>query len=184
MPERPRPTAIDYVVVALNPALVMILVGSLIYFLVEMFYQGQYPERLHFCLTMFVFAAVLIARISMDEGREHAAPFGIALGIMICLAMHQFVTYKGTNLEQVGWLINYGLIALAWWCADRLTWDCTLVDESQDASGEGLLQTVGLDAADEETAKPQKGAAKEEKKSRSTVSEPPTDSILPPEHDS
>ena len=27
----------------------------------------------------------------------------------------------------------------------QLTWDCTLIDETQDASGEGLLQTVGLD---------------------------------------
>ena len=42
-------------------------------------------------------------------------------------------------------LINIGLMGLIWYCAHKLTWDCTMVDESQDASGEGLLQRLGLD---------------------------------------
>jgi hypothetical protein len=145
MARRLQPTLMDYVVIAINPALIMVLITSLVYFLLEMFYQGEYPERLHFCLTMFVFAAVLIARISMEEGWERAAPFGIALAAAIALAMHQFVKYDGSKWEAVGWMINYSLIGLIWWCAIQLTWDCTLIDESQDASGEGLLQTVGLD---------------------------------------
>ena len=148
MSRRIQPTLMDYVVIAINPALIIVLINSLVYFLLEMFYQGQYPERLHFCLSMFILGAVLIARISMEEGWEHAAPFGIALAIVISLAMHQFVSYKGTSLDAVGWLINYAMIALAWWCAHKLTWDCTLVDETQDASGEGLLQTVGLERQD------------------------------------
>jgi len=148
MSRRIQPTLMDYVVIAINPALIIVLINSLVYFLLEMLYQGQYPERLHFCLSLFILGAVLIARISMEEGREHAAPFGIALAVVISLAMHQFVSYKGTSLDAVGWLINYGMIALAWWCAHKLTWDCTLVDETQDASGEGLLQTVGLEKQD------------------------------------
>jgi hypothetical protein len=146
MARRLRPTLIDYLVIAINPALIMVLVGSLIYFLLEMFYQGQYPARLHYCLTLFVIGAVLIARISMEEGWERAAPFGIGMALVILAAMHKFVVYRGTNLEEWGWLVNYGLIGIAWWCAHKLTWDCTLMDESSDASGEGLLQTVGLDA--------------------------------------
>jgi hypothetical protein len=139
----------DYVVIAINPALVMVLVGSLIYFLLELFYQGQYPNKLHFCLTMFIFAAVLISRISMEEGWERAAPFGLALGVAICLAMRKYVEYPpGSPMEAYGWLLNYSLIALAWWCAHQLTWDSTLVDETQDASGEGLLQSTGLDSAE------------------------------------
>ena len=27
----------------------------------------------------------------------------------------------------------------------ELTWDCTVIDDSQDASGEGLMQIVGLE---------------------------------------
>ena len=71
MPRRIQPTLMDYVVIAINPALIIVLINSLVYFLLEMFYQGQYPERLHFCLSLFIFGAVLIARISMEEGREH-----------------------------------------------------------------------------------------------------------------
>jgi hypothetical protein len=145
MARRFQPTLMDYVVIAINPALIMVLIGSLVYFLLEMFYQGQYPERLHFCLTLFIFAAVLIARISMEEGWDHAAPFGAALAVVICLAMHRFVSYEGRSFAALGWLINYALIGLTWCCAIQLTWDCTLIDETQDASGEGLLQAVGLD---------------------------------------
>ncbi|HEV2972942.1 MAG TPA: DUF4129 domain-containing protein [Pirellulales bacterium] len=189
---RLRPTLIDYVVIAINPALIMVLIGSLVYFLLEMFYQGQYPERLHYCLTLFIFAAVLVSRISMEEGWDRAAMFGIVLTVAILLAMQRFVHYEGTQVAAIGWLINCGLIALAWWCAAKLTWDCTLIDESQDASGEGLLQTVGLDSAEKETAENKKedGSARSEprgetrKKPKSTPTTPPADSILPPEPDS
>src|SRR6202163_4647686 len=98
MARRLQPTLIDYLVIAINPALIMVLVGSLIYFLLEMFYQGQYPARLHYCLTLFVIGAVLIARISMEEGWERAAPFGIGMPVVILAAMHKFVVYRGTNL--------------------------------------------------------------------------------------
>src|ERR1700690_4444474 len=151
MVRRFKPTLMDYVVIAINPALIMVLIGSLVYFLMEMFYQGRYPERLHFCLTLFTFAAVLIARISMEEGWDRAAPFGAALGVAIILAMHRFVSYEVRSFEALGWVINYVLIGLTWWSAIQLTWDCTLIDESQDASGEGLLQTAGLDRNESDT---------------------------------
>ena len=111
MSRRPKPELFDYMVIAINPALIMVLIGSLVYFLLEMFYQGQYPARLHFCLTAFIFAAVLVARISMEDGWEHAAPFGIALAVAISLAMHKFVSYEHTSVETVGWIVNYALIA-------------------------------------------------------------------------
>ena len=49
MSRRLLPTLADYVVIAINPALIMGLIGSLVYFLLEVFYAGQYPERLQFC---------------------------------------------------------------------------------------------------------------------------------------
>ena len=36
-------------------------------------------------------------------------------------------------------------MVLVWWAAHKLTWDCTLIDDTQDASGQGLLQQMGLD---------------------------------------
>ncbi|NOZ40919.1 MAG: hypothetical protein GXP24_11940, partial [Planctomycetes bacterium] len=37
------------------------------------------------------------------------------------------------------------MLALVWWSAHKLTWDCTLIDDNEDASGEGLMQRIGVD---------------------------------------
>ncbi len=133
--------------IAINPVLVMGLVGSLIYFLLEVLYQGAYPDRLQFCLTMFIFAIVLISRIAMEEGFEHAAPFGLALAVVVALALNRFVDYGQGALRHFGWLINWGLMALTWWCAHQLTWDSTIIDDSEEVESQGLLETVGIDKA-------------------------------------
>ena len=38
-------------------------------------------------------------------------------------------------------------MVLIWWSAHKLTWDCTVIDDSQDASGQGLWQQVEGDLA-------------------------------------
>ena len=129
-------TLADYVVIALCPALIMTLVGSLVFFLMELSYRGQFESRMHWIMFWFVFAAVLVARIAIEEGREHARTFGIAMGIAAGIAVLRFV-----DAVIVGWM----LLAVVWWCSSKLTWDCTLIDESEDTSGEGLLQVAGFD---------------------------------------
>jgi len=129
-------TSIDYVVIALSPALIMALVGSLCFFLLEIGYQGEFGGRLNWILFCFVFAIVLIARISIEEGKEKALFYGLALSGAVALAVLKFVPSP---------FIAWGLIAVVWWCANKLTWDCTVIDDEQDASGEGLLQVAGLD---------------------------------------
>src|SRR5438105_5582182 len=99
MARRLHPTLMDYVVIAINPAIIMVLIGSLVYFLLELFYQGQYPARLHYCLTLFIVGAVLIGRISIEEGWERASIFAAAMAVTVSLAVHRFVTYQGTRLE-------------------------------------------------------------------------------------
>lgn len=141
MERRLDKTLADYIGIAISPALIMVMVGSLVFFLVALFYQGQYEERLHFVLALFVMAIVLVARLSIEFGSEHAAMYGAALAIVTALALLRFVDH--------GFFINIGLMALVWWSAHKLTWDCTLVDETEDASGEGLLQSAGLQAAPE-----------------------------------
>lgn len=148
MARRLHQTLADYVVIAISPALIMALVGSLVFFLLGVFYQGQFQERLYWVMACFVFAAVLIGRISIEEGLERAAPFGATLAVLVAVASSRFMEYQGGWIEHVGFLVNWGLIALIWWCAHRLTWDCTVIDDDQDASGEGLLQIAGLEKAD------------------------------------
>ncbi len=150
MARRLHQTTADYVVIAVSPALIMTLVGSLVFFLIQVLYQGEFAARLHWVVACFVFAAVLIGRISIEEGFERAAPFGIALAIVVGIALNKFVEVKGSWVANFTWAINFALLGLVWWCAHRLTWDCTLIDDAQDASGEGLLQTAGLDRPAEE----------------------------------
>ena len=53
--------------------------------------------------------------------------------------------FQGDVSASLGFFINLGLIGLIWWSANKLTWDCTLIDEDEEDSGEGLLEAVGLD---------------------------------------
>lgn len=174
MRERLHPTLADYVAIAINPVLVMGLVGSLVYFLLELLYRGNYPDRLQFSLTMFVLAIVLISRISLEDGFEHAAPYGIALAVVVGLALNRFIDYRGGPWASFGWLVNWGLMALTWWCAHKLTQDTTGIDEREEAAGEGLLQTVGLESAGEQprSQPAEKAAAVEKRAADATPIEP------------
>jgi hypothetical protein len=153
----------DYVGIAISPVLIITLVGSLLFFLVEVFYQGQYSGRLHLVLGCFTVAAVLIGRIAIEEGRERAQMFAALLAVVTYPALMKFVQFHGGLLGNASWAANLFLLGLVWWSAHKLTWDCTLIDETQDASGEGLMQTIGLDerAAQVGPAEPEEPEAPE-----------------------
>ncbi len=144
MARRLDKTLADYAAIAISPALIMTLVGSLVFFLLEVFYQGHSPARLSFILGAFVFAVVLVARVSIESGLERAALYALALAVVTGLAIQRFVVVHGVP-ASTGAIVNFSLMGLIWWCAHKLTWDCTVIDETKDVSGEGLLQTVGLD---------------------------------------
>src|SRR6187401_2722670 len=129
MARRSPETLADYLVVAISPALIMLLVGSLVFFLIEVFYQGQYEARLLFVMAMFVMAIVCVARIAMEEGAGYASLFGVPLALVTALALSRFVEVRGP-MAAFGPLVNWGLMALIWWSAHKLTWDCTLIDDS------------------------------------------------------
>ena len=112
-------TLADYLVIAVSPALIMTLVGSLVFFLLEVFYQGNFTGRLHYILSLFIFAAVLIGRIAIEDGKERAAMFAVPLAGATLLAIVRFVEFQGP-LGQASFLINFGLVALIWWCARQV----------------------------------------------------------------
>ena len=129
-------TLADYMVIAVSPGLIMVLIGSLVYFLLDVFYRGSYSERVHFVFGAFIFAAVLVGRIAIELGAERAMMYAMPLALVTALALTTFL-----DVPLVAVVILIGLI---WWSAHKLTIDCTLIDESQDASGEGLLEMAGL----------------------------------------
>jgi hypothetical protein len=148
--ERESPSVADYVVTAIGPVLIMLMVGSLVFFLVEVLYAGKYSDRLLYTFFFFVMAAVLVARISIQYDAGRAAIYGIALAVVTYLALLAYVEYPKGWLNSWGWLVNLGLMALIWWSAHKLTWDCTHIDEKMESSGRGLLSAAGLDADDKQ----------------------------------
>jgi hypothetical protein len=144
---RTRKTLADYVAIAISPLLIMALVGSLVFFLVAVLYTGEFASRLCWILFFFVFGAVLIARMTMQgDVADRAGLYGLVLGLLTWIALLLYVDWRNSGgLAPFGWLIDIGLIGIIWWCAHRLTWDCTLIDDDVDASGAGLLQVAGLE---------------------------------------
>jgi hypothetical protein len=143
---RREKTLADYVVIAISPALIMTLVGSLVFFLLELSYRGDFELRVRWILFWFVVGAVLVARIAIQEGRSHASMFGGALVLVVGLGVFRFV--DAIQVVIIVWV----LLAVIWWCSWKLTWDCTLIDDSEDASGEGLLEAAGLEGGPDHAA--------------------------------
>jgi hypothetical protein len=148
-------TLADYVAIAISPALIMLMVGSLMWFFVAVFYEGHFGGRIYWILACFVFAIVLITRVAIEEGKERAMLLGLALAGAVGLAAMRF-----SNSVFLHWI----LLAVAWWSAHKLTWDCTLIDEEQDSSGQGLLQMVGFRKKLPESEAPNEKESADEKK--------------------
>jgi hypothetical protein len=72
-------------------------------------------------------------------------------------------------------LVNLGLIALIWWSAHKLTWDCTHIDEKRESSGRGLLSAAGLDADEnaQSAAAPAKKPKAKKKKAKNRKNSQP-----------
>jgi len=64
-----RPTSLDYALAAISPALIILMIGSLVAFLMTALYRGEFPVRLMWVLGLFTFASVLISRIAIEQSR-------------------------------------------------------------------------------------------------------------------
>lgn len=146
--ERQKPTSLDYGIAALAPVFIIGMIGSLVYFLVTVVYQGEYVERLMWILGLYTFASVLIARIAIEQSRAHAYTYMIALGAATMLVTPRFFVVEGI-LSAFSFPILVTLLALIAYLADRITFDCTVVNEKMMSSGEGLLQSLGLVKSDQ-----------------------------------
>ena len=131
---RSTATFADILVVCVSPILIMLLVGSLCFFLIEVFVHGEAIGSLRWVMFWFVMAVVLVSRIGIEQGTSHAVVYGAGLAAAVWLYM--------TRLFPDLYVWNLILLAIVWGCAHKLVWDCTLIDESEDASGSGLLQSA------------------------------------------
>jgi hypothetical protein len=130
---KPAKTLADYMIIGISPVLIMLLVGSLSFFLVQVFYRGEAEGSVRWVVFWFVMAVVLVSRIGIEQGAGHAAVYGLALAGATWVYLVQI---------HPAYLLGVILLGTVWWCAHKLTWDCTLIDDDVDASGIGLLQTA------------------------------------------
>jgi hypothetical protein len=152
-----RPSLADWIVEAISPALIMALVGSLVFFLLEVLYRGAYGDRMRWILFFFVFGSVLVGRISMQgDIAGRALGYGFILALLVWLGMQSFVEYdKEHPASAFAPLINLFLVAVVWWSAHRLTWDCTHIDEKAKGKAAGLLEATGLEQVRKELTQAQ-----------------------------
>ena len=141
MARRSPATLTDYLLVGINPALVMLMLGALVGFLLEAFYRGEFDARLRFIFAMYVMGSVAIARISIAEGSARASLFALPLAVLTAIALMRFVEFSGP-LRSLALPLNCGILALVWWSADRLTCDCTVIDAAGETPATGLWQAV------------------------------------------
>ena len=138
-----RPTSLDYALAAIAPALIILMIGSLVAFLMTALYRGEFPVRLMWVLGLFTFASVLISRIAIEQSRSQALVYlGLLGGATLLVAPRYFVIEGPFSSLSLPILVVF--LLLISYLADRITFDCTAVDVAGDAQGEGLLQSLGL----------------------------------------
>ncbi|MGB7747328.1 MAG: DUF4129 domain-containing protein [Verrucomicrobiia bacterium] len=130
---KPTKTLADYMVIGISPVLIMLLVGSLSFFLIQVFYRGEAVESVRWVVFWFVMAVVLVSRIGIEQGTAQAAAYGLALAGATWIYLVQI---------HPAYLVGIILLSTVWWCAHKLTWDCTVIEDDEDASGSGLLQNA------------------------------------------
>ncbi len=131
----------------LGPVLVMFMVGSLVFFFVEILYRGPHTARLCWVLGLFTFASVLVSRVSIQAGTERGTFYGLALAIATFITSITIVDFQYEGLGIMEPVIIASLIGLVMWSSSKLTWDCTVVDSSRDVSASGLLDLAGRKAS-------------------------------------
>lgn len=125
-----------------NPALIIAMVASLIFFLIEIFYRGPHVLRLNVIMTLFTIATVLISRISIEAGKERAAAFAALLGLATLATTSVVVDFEYENLAVLEPVVIIFLIVIVMWVSNRLVWDCTLMGRTRDVSAMGLLEAL------------------------------------------
>ena len=120
----------------------MLMVGSLVYLFIEIFYRGPHEGRLRWVFGLFTLATVLVSRIAIEEGLERASLFGLGLGVATLVTAMNLVDFAYGAFAVLEPAVLLLFILVVMWSANRLTWDCTLIDSSRDVTGIGLLDIL------------------------------------------
>jgi len=140
---RLRPNWIDRVLTGFSPVLIGGMICCLVFFLITIVYSGDFTIRLMYILGLYTSASVLTARIAIEQSRATATTYSALLGIATLFVTMRFVQFSG-SFAPFAIPATIGFLVLIAFLADRITYDCTFIDDSSDGSNEGLLQSLGL----------------------------------------
>ena len=138
-----RPDGLDLFLAAIAPIFIIGMIGSLVYFVITVCYQGSYTERLMWILGLYTVAAVLIARIAIEQSRQLAFTYMFVLAAATLVVTPQFFVVSGAMAVYSFPILVFLLVMVAV-LADRITFDCTSMNEQVQSTGVGLLQSLGL----------------------------------------
>jgi uncharacterized membrane protein YgcG len=148
-PSRPR---FDGLTEALIPAAVFGLLGSFLYYLIDL--RGALGDPgisgLRWVCFWFLLGTILTTRMRTRYGANVLAlPYMIGLALAMVLFVFHVTMYSGPfagsrdALGQVVALVfNYALVGLIWWVAGLVTRACTAEEAFQAMADEGLLTAV------------------------------------------
>lgn len=120
----------DYAAIGIAPLLIWWMLNSLANFFMIVIYQGAYPGRVSWILMCYTMGATALARVTIEESRERAGVYAVALGTATFFVMTRFLQDP---------IFSLAVILTIGYLADRIVHDCTIIDDGVDSSGQGLI---------------------------------------------
>ena len=125
------------------PLCVWGMLSSLLMHLIELrslFIAGG-EWRLRVGVMAFAGGAILIQRLTVEQGKSHSRVYGWALGAAMTLfVLHNAFAYRLPVHPVVVFLVNEALFAVLWWVASRITESCSVdLAQSAAAADSGVL---------------------------------------------
>ena len=141
--KRIKPSSLDFLLASIAPIFIIGMIGSLVYFVITVSYDGPFRQRLMWILGLYTLASVFVARIAIEQSRTLAFGYMLALALATLFVAPQFFVVQGLA-AAASFFILIVLLAMVAYLADRITFDCTMIDERTLSSGVGILQSLGL----------------------------------------
>ncbi len=143
---------VEIAVTVFVPVFIMLLVGSLVYFLLDirsLFFEAS-SGRLKFVIFNYIIGCVLINRVAALYGEGGGAGmYALLLGGVMLLFMWTFSGQHGALAVEVPlfgsaspFITNVIIVAVIWWTSNKLTKECCIDKPDEVAAGQGLVTTV------------------------------------------
>lgn len=142
----------DYLIVVVNPVLILIMVWSIVFFLLDVryVYTEVHDPYLRWVAFFFVLGVVALNRLFAKEGVENGIIYGVGLAIAIALYTIVSTTIYGmgsvvknfmNTSPGIATLFNMGVVIFLWWLTNRITYECC-IDENSTSGEIGILTSV------------------------------------------